>query len=466
MAHLRGYVFFVLIMSFVMIRSVRLLWSGLRSLRPQLTQQNESRTESRWRQVLKIASACVFLVVGCVLLRQVHPIVRIETYPFYDPRLHHWQSMDKDGTSEDAAIVKSLDRVTRSFFERHRMLSRPVGICMGAVCGGRRFVFSAGHLGIDSVEVPDADTLFEIGSITKVFTGQALAHCVGQNLVSLETPLSSLLPDWEIPLESQITLKVLATHHSGLPQAGKPLSTILTYPLLRKSLGSSYSHFTAEISRAYLAGFRSSRESFLYSNFGVGLLGFALSKKGNRTYEEMVKEFICEPIGMKDTHVQIPEEGKRVAQGYVGPVRLGPLSLLFREDTLPCTDVYEGAMGLRSTVNDLLRYIEAHITAPNGPAGDDLARAQSPLAETDDKNCKIGMCLMIESTKDGLMYWHGGSIPGFYSYLAFSKEHAVGVVMLANGCVDDSIAKEVFSALVGNSSRRTSGADSRLLRRQ
>lgn len=447
MQHFYVYLFFAFMALVISVSGVRLIWVVSRKLRAQLIQQARPRTESWWRLVLQIALGCTYVLFASLWLIQVHPVLHIESHPFYDPKLHQWHLVDQDSSPDDAAVVEKLDRITRSFFESHKVQSTPVGICMGAVYKDRTFVFSAGHVDIDSDQSPDVDTPFEIGSITKVFTGHALAHCVEQNLVSLDDPLSSLLPDWKIP-ETQITLKALATHHSGLPKHGELLRNTLKAFLSMKEPGISYTYLADAESQAYLAEFRSPTTGFRYSNFGVGLLGFALAQKVNMTYEEMIRQFICEPIGMQDTHVQLPEGGNRAAQGYVGPLRFGPLSLLIPADAKACTDVYEGAAGLRSTVRDMIGYVKANIAAPNGPTGNELTRMQGPIAETTIKNCKIGMCLMIQGTRHkDPVYWHGGSTKGFHSYLAFSKERDVGVVMLANGCVDDDIAKQVLKAL-------------------
>ncbi|HUW62829.1 MAG TPA: serine hydrolase [Candidatus Bathyarchaeia archaeon] len=449
MGHFYVKALFSLFSLLFLILSVRIVWSALRGLWPKLARQNCLRTESWWRLAFRLALGCTYVLFTSLWLIQVHPVLHIESHPFYDPELHQWHLLDQDGSPEDAAVVKKLDRITRAFFKSHKVQSTPVGICMGAVYKNRTFVFSAGHVAIESDVTPDAGTLFEIGSITKVFTGHALAHCVEQKLVALDDPLSSLLSDWKIP-DNQITLKALATHHSGLPNFGELLRHTLKAFLSMKEPGISYSYLTDAESRAYLAGFRSRAISFRYSNFGVGLLGFALARKVNMNYEEMVRQFICEPIGMQDTHVQVAEGGNRTAQGYLGPLRFGPLSLVIRADANACTNVYEGAAGLRSTVKDMLRYIKANIAAPKGPAGNDLTRMQGPIAETTIENSRIGLCLMIKDARyKDPVYWHSGATKGFHSYLAFSKEHAIGVVMLANGCVDDDIAKQVLNALTG-----------------
>jgi CubicO group peptidase (beta-lactamase class C family) len=173
------------------------------------------------------------------------------------------------------------------------------------------------------------------------------------------------------------------------------------------------------------------------------------------TYNEMITTYICEPLGMKDTCVQVSQQADRAAQGYIVPLRICGLSLVLRPDAWTMADVYQGAVGLRSTVNDLLKYVQAHLQAPNGPLGAQLARVQTPLAETDRSDYKMGMCLMIRQVgwMESPLYWHSGTTGGFSACIAFSKKQQTGVVALANGTLKDGLVEDLLKALVISNNR-------------
>ena len=425
-------------------------------IRSLFSRKGTVETEPRWKLLLFRVLGGVSVALGAIWLGQMHPTVLVAENPLYDPYVHHWQALNKDGTPEEAAILERLERATQSYLKPDKPVSVPFGVCIGAVCEGKTFVFSAGRMKIDSDKSPDADTVFEIGSITKVFTGSALARCLEDGTVTLDQPLFSLLPGWVVPDDGRtVTLKNLATHHSGLPRdVGLPLIKILARHVTMKFVANYYYDLTIEHARNCLAHRHLSPRSYQYSNFGVGLLGYALANKCGEDYETMIERLICAPLGMSDTSVKASEEAGRAAQGYIGPVRFAGRYFLLRMPACTVADVYQGGINLHSTVNDLLRYIKANIEAPDGPIGQALARAQTPLANTDEKNCEIGMCLMIRHVNwmEVPLYWHMGSRGGFNACMAFSKEQEVGIVILASGFLTEDFGEELIKALV--SSRR------------
>ena len=139
----------------------------------------------------------------------------------------------------------------------------------------------------------DGDTVFEIGSVTKVFTGLLLAEAVSRNELKLKDPISRFLPaSVKVPERNgrQITLLDLATHTSALPR--------LPDNLVPKDAENPYADYTVEQMYAFLRDFKPTRDigsEYEYSNFGAGLLGHVLALQAGMNYEALVRDRICRP---------------------------------------------------------------------------------------------------------------------------------------------------------------------------
>ena len=275
----------------------------------------------------------------------------------------------------------------------------------------------------------DADTIFEIGSVTKVFTSLALAQLAAAGKVHLDEPVADLLPKGtKVPEKEgkKITLEQLATHRSGLLRTpGEP-----------KDANDPYQDWDAKrlykyLSYASLA--TAPGAAFEYSNTGGGLLGFALALRAKVPYARLVIDGIARPLGMKSTYVEVPKAAQaHQAQGHA--------------DGMPVPawhfDALAGAGVLRSSARDLARFVraemgllpEAEVPAPLRAAMD---KTQEERAEAGGGG-KIGLGWLI--TRDGQRHWHNGGTGGFRSYVAFDRARKRGIVVLANGS-DDVINK-------------------------
>ena len=231
---------------------------------------------------------------------------------------------------------------------------------MGIIDAKGRVVISEGSMGLDGDKPVDGDTIFEIGSITKVFTSLLLADMVEHGEVKLEDPLSKFLPlSVKVPQRNgkEITLVDLATHTSGLPRL--PDHT-------PKDTNNPYADYTVEQMYTFLSGYTLQRDigsQYEYSNFGAGLLGHVLALKAGATYESLVVQRICKPLGMDDTCITItPEMNARFADGH--------------DDTGKTAEHWDvptlsGCGTLRSTADDLLKFLAASM----GLVKSDLAPA-------------------------------------------------------------------------------------------
>src|SRR2546427_61949 len=204
----------------------------------------------------------------------------------------------------------------------------------------------------------DGDTLFEIGSITKVFTALLLVDMVERGEMKLDDPVQKYLPaSVRMPTYQckQITLLHLATHTSGLWRGRDNLSP-------RSWRDPDQADYTVEQLYAFLSHYTQRRAPGIqqeYSNLGMQLLGHVIALKAGKDYETLVIERICQPLGMDSTLITLtPELRSRLAIGHAIPGRpVGGMDFLF----LP------GAGGLRSTANDLLKFVSAYVGVTPSP---------------------------------------------------------------------------------------------------
>jgi CubicO group peptidase (beta-lactamase class C family) len=305
------------------------------------------------------------------------------------------------------------------------------GWCEGLVIGvldehGPR-TFGYGRFSETNATTPDGDTVFEIGSMTKAFTGTLLADAVTRGESALDDPVQKYLPE-SVKLNltksgKPITLAHLASHASGLPRMPTNF-----HPADGKN---PYADYTVETLNAFLGDFEPSREpgaKYEYSNLGMGLLGHVLAARENKTYEQLLRARVLAPLGMKDTHIATDADARsRLAPGH------NPDG-----DPLPNWDwdALVACGGIRSSANDILKFLAANMD-PDGPIADAARLARKPLAKAMTGN-EVGLGWHVARNRS--LVWHNGQTGGYHSYCGFVPDKKVGVVVLSNtgtGLVDE-----------------------------
>ncbi len=322
-----------------------------------------------------------------------------------------------------------------------------VGLVVGVVENGRPRVVAAGRRGGEGSPAPDGRTVFEIGSVSKLFTTTLLAEMVARGEVALDDPVRRFLPDSvRVPSRGgrEITLLDLATATSGLPRL--PLNLRPANP------ADPYADYGESQLYAFLAGYTLPRDpgaAYEYSNLGMGLLGHVLALRAGKPYEELVAERILLPLGMRDTRVvPTPSMRGRLAAGH-------------RADLAPVGGwsfaVLAGAGGWRSTADDMLRFLAAQLTPPPGPLGRALAMAREPRRPTTSPELRIGLGWHVVERDGRSIAWHNGQTAGYYAFTALDPASGASVVVLSNtsAAVDDIGGRLLAPALpVGNTPKR------------
>lgn len=268
---------------------------------------------------------------------------------------------------------------------------------------------------------PTTATLFQIGSVTKVFTALVLARHVVRGDLALDQPVAELLPDhWGWPAGPPVTLGELATHSSGLPRVppgmwGKVWGRD---PDPYADIGAP--ELASALTRVRLRG----RGGQRYSNFGMGLLGHALAHHRGTSYAALVAAEVCEPLALGDTVLERSED--QVARSAVGHTRRGRArSLAWRFDALA------GAGALWSTLDDMQVFLRTHLSPPDDELGAAIRLAMSPHLDASRGPHGLGW-IRTPGTGGQRAWFHNGGTLGFRSMVVVCPEARRGSVALAS----------------------------------
>jgi CubicO group peptidase (beta-lactamase class C family) len=307
-------------------------------------------------------------------------------------------------------------------------LSSETGITIGVFKRGERRVFAYGTARPDSI--------YQIASISKTFTGLLLAQMAVDGAVRLDQPLRELLPAGTVrPSDSrEITLADLATHRSGLPPIPDNVNRNATP---NPGAGYKVSDLYAFLARRGVS--RPANPPFIYSNAGFSVLGQALAAHAGETYGDLVARQITAPLGMLDTAIVLsPEQNRRLIQGYS-----------VRHEPRPAWEI--GALapagGIYSTAGDLLPYLEAQLHG-SSPA----IRLSQQLRAQLIPGTRIGLAWVFDEATG--TYWHNGAISGYTSHALFNPKGEYAVVVLVNQAISlvtlaDMIAQHIRQRLTG-----------------
>jgi CubicO group peptidase (beta-lactamase class C family) len=339
-----------------------------------------------------------------------------------------------DANSIYAEFKVKVDEVIQPLTNTHKN----VGVSVGIIRGEDMMVFGYGRVSLDSNTRPDGDTIYEIGSITKVFTALLLANMAENELVNLTDPVQKFLPiSVQMPVYdgTEITLIDLVSHTSGLPRIPSNLNDFKDY-LSLDFVKNPYASYTPQRLYAFLSKHILKTKpgtKYSYSNLGMGLLGHALAHREAKTFEELVVSRICNPLAMNDTRITLsPDQKSRLAQGYQGVFTISSLCLSF-----PATNwdipTLAGAGALRSTVNDLLKFLSANIGITQTPLSKAIETTQVVRHKIKPTmSIAMGWHIQNPNCPDDSIVWHNGGTGGYMSYMGFNKKHRVGVVILSN----------------------------------
>jgi serine-type D-Ala-D-Ala carboxypeptidase/endopeptidase len=292
-----------------------------------------------------------------------------------------------------------------------------VGAAIGYIDNGNITYYVYGKKDIDSSELIDNKSIFEIGSITKVFTTIALMEIVRQGKICLDDSIKKYLFDVKVPQKNghEITVWNLATQTSGLPRMPDnfnpqdPANPYIDYSV--KQLYEFLNSYTLT---------KNPGETYEYSNLGFGLLGHILTLAEDQSYDELIKNLICIPLNMKNTGQYVmPCMREHLACGHS----------LMKKVCDWDWDVFAGAGALRSDIQDMTRFLAANMGLIDTPLYESMKKTQEEQCSFTDKQ---GLGWIIIEQNDSTIIWHNGGTFGCHSFIGFDPKNKKGVVILSN----------------------------------
>ncbi len=326
---------------------------------------------------------------------------------------------DGDADCQDGPPIHCLlQELTASSVNPDYSPGKAIGLVVGVATPGSRYVTGFGATTPGGSTPPGADSIYEIGSVTKVYSGYLLARGIDRNEVALTDSLEDTF-GLNVPTGTQrpITLLDLATHTSGL----KNFPDNVLYP----GAINPARNYTVALLEEYLSTATLLHEpgtTYAYSNLGAGILGYiAVTASGEVTFDALVHREICEPFGLVDTTtvldtIQLP----RKAMGYSNGAEAPPVDI---------GEPLHGSGMLRSTGDEVLRFFEGALLGTD-PA---WTLVITPYRDSPNGvNAKTGLLINIEDPEGKAYYSKNGDVPGFTSQVVFTLNPPAVAVLLSN----------------------------------
>jgi CubicO group peptidase (beta-lactamase class C family) len=344
-------------------------------------------------------------LIGQILLLQLtakSQAVPFEELPFTNPLQTTFDSI--------------LHEQVKTFFKK----SKAPGLIIGISRDGKRSYYNYGFSDTAVKKQFNSATVFEAGSITKTFVANLLLQLEAEKILTITDPIVKYLPDsLKInPVLSEITLASLASHISGLPRLPSNYDKVKEYTLMQP-----YKFYKREHLYTYLKNIKSiNKGTYAYSNLGFGLLGTILENKTGKNLETLLAEYILRPVGMSSSYITLKRPNADTATGHF----YGRTSGYWEFDCMA------GAGALKSNAEDMLKYLEAHISPPsNDKLSTAIKKATQPV-----KSAGPGMQVCygwhtFEELKHR-SFWHDGGTYGFSTLAAFEPTTKTAVIFASN----------------------------------
>ena len=330
---------------------------------------------------------------------------------------------------------QKIDALVSPYLENDKVNA----VSIGVISNGRTWTKSFGRLNDDGSKVPDKNTIYEIGSISKVFTSLLLAEAVESGRLKLDDPISTVMTELSKhnpTVGNSITFKHLSHHESGLP--------VMPDNLDPADPTNPFNGYDRKMLTDYMLSVKPTRqpnEAYEYSNLAVGLLGDLLARQNNVSYETLLKEKLTAPLKMADTGLVLtPEQLQLFAT---------PHNAALLQDKAWDFDALAGCGAIRSTVHDMLLFAEASLNPPDGPLKKPIELAWKQHKPSKNGQHAMGLGWMI--ALDGSTRWHNGQTGGYQAMMLISRPMKCSVVLLCNtaGSGTDALAEQIIQTVMG-----------------
>jgi CubicO group peptidase (beta-lactamase class C family) len=387
-----------------------------------MNNNNPDRIRPSRRTLIKASAAVASLAVANAITQRPAGAWETPTVPAATP------VVDADFTALDAYVV-----------ERMEALGVP-GVAVGVLHGDREHAAGFGVTNLDHPLPVDAETLFQIGSTTKTYTGTALMRLVEAGKLDLDAPVREYLPEFQVADEAvsdAVTVRHLVTHTAGW------FGDDFTDPGDGDDALARYVDGMADLPQVAPLG-----EFFSYNNAAIIAAGRVLEVLTGQTYEAALRDLVLTPLGM-DRSFFFAEEviTEAVAAGHDAPegtpVVVGPWAILRAANP---------AGGIVSDVGDVLRFARFHLgdgTADGAPllSPASLALMQTPQGPGGNLGSEVldgvGVTWLLSTVGGARVVQHGGSTNGQQSALVLVPERRFAVAVHTNANAGAVLGAEV-----------------------
>jgi len=341
------------------------------------------------------------------------------------------QSWEKDTARKLGPVLTDnprkslLDKKVDSFLFPYMSKPGTVGLVLGVLKKNVTHVYGYGETRKGSKIIPNGNTLFEIGSISKTFTATLLSDLVLKRKIGLDDPINKYLPDSIPALQFNgvpINIKNLSNHSSGLPRM--PMNLFLT-----SDPANPYKHYNEAMLFYFLKRFKPIREpgkEYEYSNLAVGLLGVILERVSGMPYESLLQQTICKPLALKNTRVSFSKTDS--ANAASGHNENGQLVSSWEFMSLVA------AGGMRSSVDDLLLYAKEQGTEGHSTIQKAINVTHQQTFQHGENRVGLGWHIVADNGNKYLA--HTGQTGGYWCMMLINQSTGNSIVVLTNSTLE------------------------------
>lgn len=318
-------------------------------------------------------------------------------------------------------LDKQVDSLVKEFMTKNNIL----GMNIGVLDDGKKHAYSYGDTKKGAHQLPDENTLFEIGSLSKTFTATLLAWFIQEEKIKPDDPINKYLPDSLTKLEfngKPITIASLSNHTSGLPRLPDNF-------FAGADNDNPYKHYDDQKLFSFLKKYKPTREpgtQYEYSNLAFGLLAVILERVSGKSYEQLLHDLICEPLNMNNTWITLGKgDSSKFATGYTAN---GVYAHSWEFQSLA------GAGAIRSDINDLLLYAEGQVAGGAGPLQKAIALTHKQTFASGQSIVALGWHISVNEK----YLAHSGQTGGYTSVMLCDEQKKRAVVMQLNTAVEPS----------------------------
>lgn len=351
----------------------------------------------------------------------------------------HIQTVRKEEVKSNVNNQNPLDFYVDSIARAYLSNPNTKSLAIGVINKNSINTFFYGQTdAANTASLPDGNTLYEIGSISKVFTATLLADLVEKGTISLDDSITKYLPDTlaQNTYLQKITFKHLANHTSGLPRLPENLDKVAKY-----NPKNPYANYSRKDLFHYLKDVKSDNEpgeNFEYSNLGYGLLGELISIITQKSYSQNIKEIISDTLKLPNTVEKANPKTQKLTKVY---------NAHGQETPIWDFQAFAGTGALKSTVHDLLRFAQYQFKLPETTLENAMAMTRQ-FTYFLPPNTDIGLAWHMNMVDDVIQLWHNGRTAGSSSFIGLVPDKKSAIVVLSNSALSvDEISSKILSKI-------------------